>query len=165
MLQLVLGNPPFLAIFTRLCWQLEFHIPNHFTLNIGIRDTERVRFCTGPEVNFDFFNIPPPLGHLRWWRYRYLLREFHEKYCISMGKKLALITSGAIGLPKTKPDSDPIKKRQTRWPDFHQIFPPPRGATRLFVIGAEPYFRLIWYLVIRPGILYEFFNNFFLLFH
>ena len=77
-------------------------------------DTERVRFCTGPEVNFDFFYIPPPLGHLRWWRHRYLLREFHGKYRISRGKKLALITSGAIGLQKTKPDSDPIKKRQTR---------------------------------------------------
>ena len=33
----------------------QFHIPNHFTLNIGIMYTERVRFCTGPEVNFDFF--------------------------------------------------------------------------------------------------------------
>ena len=33
----------------------QFHIPNHFTLNIGIMDTERVRFCTGPEVNIDFF--------------------------------------------------------------------------------------------------------------
>ena len=72
--------------------------------------TERVRFCTGPDVNFDFFYIPPPLGHLRWWRHRYPLREFHGKYRISMGKKLALITSGAIGLPKIKPDSDPMTR-------------------------------------------------------
>ena len=71
--------------------------------------TERVRFCTGPDVNFDFFNIPPPMGHLRWWL-RYPLRESMENTAFQW----AIITSGAIGLPKTKPDSDPIKKRQTR---------------------------------------------------
>ena len=80
------------------------------TLNIGIMDTERVRFCTGPEVNFDFFYIPPPLGHLRWWRHRYPLREFHGKYRISMGKKLVLVTSGAIGC--MRPQCEPSLKNE-----------------------------------------------------
>ena len=100
--------------------------------------TKRVRFCTGPDVNLNFFYIPPPLGHIRWWRNRYPLREFHGKYRISMGKKLAFTTSGAIGLPKTNSDSDPIKKRPPDLPELHPIFPPPRGATPLFVIGVEP---------------------------
>ena len=70
--------------------------------------TERVRFCTGPEVNFDFFT-----SHHNCVIFddHYPLREFHRKYLISMGKKLALITNGLSGYPKTRPDSDPIKKK------------------------------------------------------
>ena len=45
-----------------------------------------------------------------------------------MGKKLALITSGAIGLPKTKPDSDPIKKKANPMTRFSSYFSAaPRG--------------------------------------
>ena len=99
--------------------------------------TESVRFCTGPDVNFDFFLT----SYHHWGIFDVgataILCGNSMEIRISMGKKLALITSGAIRLPKTKPDSDPIKKRQSRLPDLHQIFPPPRGATRLFVIGPD----------------------------
>ena len=88
------------------CCQLEFHILYYFTLNIGTIYTKHVLFCTSPDVNFDFFYVPPPLDF--WWgRHRYSLREFHEKYRISMSKKLALITNGLSGYPKTRPESDP----------------------------------------------------------
>ena len=33
---------------------------------------------------------------------------------VKFGRMVALVTSGTIGLPKAKSDSDPIKKRQTR---------------------------------------------------
>ena len=73
-------------------------------------NTKRLLLCTSHDVNFDFFYIPPPLGYLRWWRHRYHLREFNGKYRISMGKKLALITNGLSGYPKTRPDSDPMTR-------------------------------------------------------
>ena len=115
-----------------------FTSPIILPLIFGIMDTERVRFCSGPEVNFDFFYIPPPLGHLRWWRHRYLLREFHGKYRISRGKKLALITSGAIGLPKTKPDSTRSKKGKPDDPIFIKFLRRPAGRPDYLLSGPSP---------------------------
>ena len=43
------------------------------------------------------------------------------------GQKLALITNGAIGLPKTKPDSDPIKKGKPNYPICIKFFRRPAG--------------------------------------
>ena len=97
------------------CCQLEFHILYYFTLNIGIIYTKHVLFCTSPDVNFDFFYVPPPLD-FRWGRHRYSLREFHEKYRISMSKKLALITNG---LPENSPRVWPEKfRRPAGRPDY-----------------------------------------------
>ena len=62
--------------------------------------TNRILFCTGPDVNFDFFYFPPPpLGYLRWWRHRYL-PGIPWKIPHFNGQKFGINKKRVIGLPE-----------------------------------------------------------------
>ena len=92
-----ISNPITVVYHTYIhCWQLKFHIPNHFTLHIDIIYTNSILFCIGPDVNLDFFTSHNHRGIFDGGA-PLSLREFHKKYRISMGKKLALVTNGLSG--------------------------------------------------------------------
>ena len=93
--------------------------------------TKRVLFSTDPDVNLDFCTSHHHLGIFDGGATAILYGNSVKNYRISMGKKLALVTSGAVGLQKTQPDSNQIKKRPPRnsfcikffrrpagWPDY-----------------------------------------------
>ena len=55
-----------------------------------------------------------------------------------MGKKLALITNGLSGKPKTHPDSDPIKKDQPDDPFSVKFFRRPAGRPDKKLLVRSP---------------------------